>query len=80
MRKMVGEYNPSCIGETGLDFFRNLSSHDEQTFAFQEQIKIAIDFFSSLESTAFIHLHNFSANISSALIFILFLSLGICRL
>ena len=44
MRKMVGEYNPSCIGETGLDFFRNLSSHDEQTYAFEEQIKIAIDF------------------------------------
>lgn len=44
MRKMVSEYNPSCIGETGLDFFRNLSSHDEQTYAFQEQIKIAIDF------------------------------------
>ena len=44
MRRLVGEHNPSCIGETGLDFFRNLSSHDEQTYAFQEQIKIAIDF------------------------------------
>ena len=31
------------IGETGLDFFRNISSYEEQLFAFEEQIKIAID-------------------------------------
>lgn len=44
MKKLVREYNPSCIGETGLDFFRNLSTHKEQTYAFEEQIKIAIEF------------------------------------
>ena len=36
--------NLSCIGETGLDFFRNISSYEEQLFAFEEQIKIAIEF------------------------------------
>ena len=35
--------NPHAIGETGLDFFRNLSTYEEQIFAFEEQIKIAID-------------------------------------
>ena len=35
--------NPHAIGETGLDFFRNLSTYDEQIYAFEEQIKIAID-------------------------------------
>ena len=35
--------NPHAIGETGLDFFRNLSSYEEQIYAFEEQIKIAID-------------------------------------
>ena len=35
--------NPHAIGETGLDFFRNLSTYEEQVFAFEEQIKIAID-------------------------------------
>ena len=35
--KMIG------VGETGLDFFRNLSTYEEQIFAFEEQIKIAID-------------------------------------
>ena len=38
------KYQPDAIGETGLDFFRNLSSVNEQKFAFQEQIKIAIEF------------------------------------
>ena len=32
------------IGETGLDFFRNLSSFEEQSFAFEEQIRISIEF------------------------------------
>ena len=35
--------NPHAIGETGLDFFRNLSTYEEQIYAFEEQIKIAID-------------------------------------
>ncbi len=39
----VKKNNPHAIGETGLDFFRNLSTYEEQIFAFEEQIKIAID-------------------------------------
>ena len=35
--------NPHAVGETGLDFFRNLSTYEEQIYAFEEQIKIAID-------------------------------------
>ena len=35
--------NPHAIGETGLDFFRNLSTYEEQIYAFEEQIKIAIN-------------------------------------
>ena len=35
--------NPHAIGETGLDFFRNLSTYEEQIYVFEEQIKIAID-------------------------------------
>ena len=40
--KLVIEHNPNAIGETGLDFFRNISSYDNQVYAFEEQIKIAI--------------------------------------
>ena len=29
------------VGETGLDFFRNLSTLEEQIFAFEEQIKLS---------------------------------------
>ena len=35
--------NPHAIGETGLDFFRNLSTYEEQIYAFEEQIKISIE-------------------------------------
>ena len=44
MRTLITELNPHSIGETGLDFFRNLSSFEEQSFAFEEQIKISIEF------------------------------------
>ena len=40
--KLVTEHNPNAIGETGLDFFRNISSYNNQVYAFEEQIKIAI--------------------------------------
>ena len=43
MMKLIKEYKPHSVGETGLDFFRNISSYEEQLFAFEEQIKIAID-------------------------------------
>lgn len=43
LKEVINKNNPHAIGETGLDFFRNLSSYEEQIFAFEEQIKIAID-------------------------------------
>ena len=43
MIKLIEEYKPHSVGETGLDFFRNISSYEEQLFAFEEQIQIAID-------------------------------------
>jgi len=43
LKEAVTRNNPDAIGETGLDFFRNLSTYDEQIYAFEEQIKIAID-------------------------------------
>ena len=43
--------NPNAVGETGLDFYRNLSTYEEQTFAFEEQIKIAIE----LNKPLFLH-------------------------
>ena len=43
LKDEITSNNPHAIGETGLDFFRNLSSYEEQIYAFEEQIKIAID-------------------------------------
>tara|TARA_B100001741_G_scaffold222084_1_gene184322 strand:- start:991 stop:1782 length:792 start_codon:yes stop_codon:yes gene_type:complete len=43
LKEVININNPHAIGETGLDFFRNLSTYEEQVFAFEEQIKIAID-------------------------------------
>ena len=43
MKHLIKKYKPHSVGETGLDFFRNISSYEEQLFAFEEQIKIAID-------------------------------------
>ena len=43
LKEVVNKNNPHAVGETGLDFFRNLSTYEEQIFAFEEQIKIAID-------------------------------------
>ena len=43
LKETVTNNNPHAIGETGLDFFRNLSTYEEQIYAFEEQIKIAID-------------------------------------
>ena len=43
LKEAIHVNNPNAIGETGLDFFRNLSTYEEQMFAFEEQIKIAID-------------------------------------
>ena len=43
IKYLIEKYKPHSVGETGLDFFRNISSYEEQLFAFEEQIKIAID-------------------------------------
>ena len=43
LKEKIASNNPHAIGETGLDFFRNLSTYEEQIFAFEEQIKIAIN-------------------------------------
>ena len=36
-------YKPSAVGETGLDFIRNLSSYKSQLNAFEQQIRISIE-------------------------------------
>jgi TatD DNase family protein len=43
MLKLINKYKPHSVGETGLDFFRNISSYEEQLYAFNEQIKIAVE-------------------------------------
>ena len=43
LHDFIKKFNPTAVGETGLDFYRNLSTYEEQTFAFEEQIKIAIE-------------------------------------
>ena len=43
MKRLIEVYKPHSVGETGLDFFRNISSYEEQVFAFEEQIRIAIE-------------------------------------
>ena len=44
MRILIKDLKPCSVGETGLDFFRNLSTLEEQIFAFEEQIKLSIEF------------------------------------
>ena len=51
MTGLVNKYHPNSIGETGLDFYRNISSYKEQIYAFDEQIKISID----TEKPLFLH-------------------------
>ena len=43
LKNVITTNNPHAIGETGLDFFRNLSTYEQQIYVFEEQIKIAID-------------------------------------
>ena len=51
LKNLINEHSPNAIGETGLDFFRNLSTYEEQIYAFEEQIKIAIE----LNKPLFLH-------------------------
>ena len=50
-KDLVVNNSPHAVGETGLDFFRNLSTYEEQIYAFEEQIKIAIN----LNKPLFLH-------------------------
>ena len=43
LKEIINKNEPHAIGETGLDFFRNLSTYEQQIYVFEEQIKIAID-------------------------------------
>ena len=43
LRNSINMHHPSAVGETGLDFFRNLSSFENQLNAFEQQIKISIE-------------------------------------
>jgi len=43
LKDSIKMYQPSAVGETGLDFFRNLSSIEEQLRAFEQQIIISIE-------------------------------------
>ena len=43
LNNLISDRRPNAIGEIGLDYFRNHSSQEEQIFAFEEQIKIALD-------------------------------------
>lgn len=43
LKSLISEHKPNAVGEIGLDYFRNHSSQDEQIFAFEEQLKIAIN-------------------------------------
>ena len=75
LKNEITTNNPHAIGETGLDFFRNLSTYEEQIYAFEEQIKIAID----INKPLFLHqrdshddfikiLRKYSSDISKAVV------------
>jgi TatD DNase family protein len=48
---LVSKYNPNVIGEIGLDYFRNISTPEEQMHAFEIQLQASID----LELPVFLH-------------------------
>ena len=75
LKEIIRINEPHAIGETGLDFFRNLSTYEEQIFAFEEQIQIAIN----LNKPLFLHqrdshddfikiLKKYSSNINKAVV------------
>ena len=43
LKDSIKIHQPSAVGETGLDFFRNLSSYENQINAFEQQIIISIE-------------------------------------
>ena len=43
INEYIKKMNPHAVGEIGLDYFRNFSSYEDQSFAFEEQIKLSIE-------------------------------------
>ena len=43
IKTLAGQSKVVAIGEIGLDYFRNLSAHQDQITAFKEQLALAID-------------------------------------
>ena len=51
LQKMASNDRVKAIGEAGLDFNRNFSTHEQQELAFRQQIELAI----SLQKPLFLH-------------------------
>tara|TARA_R110002049_G_scaffold252264_1_gene426867 strand:+ start:7845 stop:8636 length:792 start_codon:yes stop_codon:yes gene_type:complete len=51
LRHLAGNDRVKAIGEAGLDYNRNFSTHDQQALAFRQQIELAI----SLQKPLFLH-------------------------
>ena len=51
LRSLANNDRVKAIGEAGLDFNRNFSTHEQQEFAFRQQIELAI----SLQKPLFLH-------------------------
>ena len=51
LESLAGRREVVAVGETGLDFFRNYSSHEDQTRAFQAQLELA----EQLQLPVFLH-------------------------
>ena len=43
LRELLGEPKVVALGETGLDYYRDLSPRDEQRDAFRKQLRLALD-------------------------------------
>jgi len=51
LRELAVQEPVVAVGEMGLDYFRNFSSHEEQEFAFDAQLQIAVD----VQKPVFLH-------------------------
>lgn len=43
LKQLAANKNVAAIGEAGLDYNRNYSTHEQQTHAFREQLKLAVE-------------------------------------
>ena len=39
LHDFIKKFNPNAVGETGLDFYRNLSTYEEQTLHLKSRSK-----------------------------------------